>query len=417
MSEPNMPGLPFSGNDAEEEPEGAAVVCGDLNMLRCLAGRGIDLCVVAWDPDEVTLRSRYCEDGRLISPPTTGERAVEDLERVGNELGGRPVLYYGNDAMLLLISRYRERLSRCFRFRMPGAELVDDTVDKARFATLAEAHGLPVPRTLTHAEELSPEELLERVGLPCLLKPSSHTRWHAARAARGAPPMKALRAETESELVVAHEELRTYSDSFVAQQWIRGGDERILSYHAYLDAASQPLGEYCGKKIRTYPRDAGVSTYLELVREPRLLELGRAIAQQLSLVGPLKLDFKVDSETDVPYLLEVNARFTLWNRLGAACGVNLPLIAYRDLMGQRCECPRDYRTDIRWLSFSNDFRTFLRDYLPTGELSWSEWLGSYRGPKVYDVFAWNDPVPFGASLLQYPKALAARLAKSRHGAS
>jgi predicted ATP-grasp superfamily ATP-dependent carboligase len=140
----------------------------------------------------------------------------------------------------------------------------------------------------------------------------------------------------------------------------------------------------------------------------------------LCLVGPVKLDFKQDSRSGKLYLLEINARYTLWNYLGAVCGVNLPYTAYSSLLGKRCECSSNYRTDVRWLSFSNDLRAFLRDYYPAGELSWVQWLGSFRGRKVYDVFSWHDPVPFGTSLLQYSRALAARLTRAlnsdtRHG--
>jgi predicted ATP-grasp superfamily ATP-dependent carboligase len=395
---------------AEASPP--AVICGDLNMLRCFVGTTISTLVVASDPNEVTLRSRYCKESRLIAPTSQPEQAVADLEAIGRSYPERPVLYYGSDSMLLLVSNNRERLARFFRFRMPSAELIDATVDKTRFAELAARHELPTPRTVTQAERLDAAEIPERIGFPCLLKPSEHTRWHAARAAGGAPPLKAIRAEDARELEQACEELRRYCDSFIAQQWIRGGDDRIYSYHAWLSEASEPCIYFCGKKIRTYPKDTGVSTYLELVKEPRIAALGAEACRRLGLVGPVKLDFKQDEVTGEFYLLEVNARFTLWNYLGAASGVNLPLIAYMDLTGKRCESPHDYRTDVRWLSFSNDLRAFLRDYHPAGNLSFRQWLGSYRGPKIYDVFSWKDPAPFGASLLQYSRALAARLTRT-----
>ena len=93
-------------------------------------------------------------------------------------------------------------------------------------------------------------------------------------------------------------------------------------------------------------------------------------------------------------LLEVNARFNLWNRLGAVSGVNLPLIAYRDLTGGAVEPATEYQTRTRWLSFGDDARAFVRDYAPAGDLTTLDWLRSYRGSLVYDVFAWDDPQPF-----------------------
>src|SRR5215831_6788909 len=57
----------------------------------------------------------------------------------------RPVLFYEEDAQLLLVSRYRERLAQAFRFVVADAALVEDLVDKARFQDLAERLHLPVP--------------------------------------------------------------------------------------------------------------------------------------------------------------------------------------------------------------------------------------------------------------------------------
>jgi predicted ATP-grasp superfamily ATP-dependent carboligase len=153
-----------------------------------------------------------------------------------------------------------------------------------------------------------------------------------------------------------------------------------------------------------------VSTYLELVREPALRELGRWSARALELVGPVKLDFKHDPAADRFHLFEVNPRFTLWCYLGTACGVNLPKIAYSELVGEQVEVQHAYKTGVRWLSFGNDLRAFVRDYRPRGELSLGEWLRSFRGRKIYDVFSWRDPLPLGVSVYNYSRSVLARLA-------
>jgi predicted ATP-grasp superfamily ATP-dependent carboligase len=230
----------------------------------------------------------------------------------------------------------------------------------------------------------------------------------SARAALGEAPGKALRAETFGDLTVALDRARRYGVPFIVQEYIPGNEDCLYSYHAYRDGGGCVLGSYVGRKIRTYPRYAGVSTYLELVKEPHIAELGERILANLEIVGPVKLDFKRDARTGQVYLLEVNARFTLWNHLGAACGVNLPEIAYHDLIGERRPATSEYRTGVRWLSFGNDLRGFIREYRRSGALSWSDWLGTYRGKLVYDVFSWRDPMPFAASVWSYTRALATR---------
>lgn len=398
--------------DNKEHGYVPAVVCGDLNLLRCLADREIPLVVVASDSSEPTLRSRYAERTHLISEPSHAEQAVAELERIGREMPERPVLYYGTDAMLLLLSRHRARLEQLYRFMLPEPELVESCVDKNRFSELARRRDLPVPQSIASSEIGSARELLARMRLPCAFKPSVHIGWLRQRAEVDKVPKKAYRAETAAEVTRIYDDLVKTGSPFIVQQWISGGEEGIYSFHCYADERSRILGWFCGRKIRTYPKEAGVSTYLELVRDPKVAELGFEVVSRLGIVGPLKIDFKRDAITGELYVLELNPRFTLWCYLGKACGVNLPLFAYAHLAGAPLPAPRIYRTDIRWLSGGNDLRSFIRCYRPSGELSARDYIASLRSKKVYDVFSWRDPAPFIAAEVDYVKAASRRVARS-----
>ncbi len=384
-----------------------AVLLGDLNMLRCFAGTDVPVEVAASDPEEVTLKSRHCAKSRIIAPFAEVDRVLDDLERIGRDYPDKPVLYYGNDAQLLVISRHRQRLGRWFRFQMPAPDLIEALVDKSQFAELAPRAGIPVPATANSREATSADQILERVPLPCVIKPNCHIGWYAMRRAGG--PQKALRADTPEEFRRLYEEVLGHTNDFVVQQFIPGGEDLIYSFHAYIDAKGRSLGHYVGKKIRTYPMQAGVSTYLELIEDPRVVALGLDIVDRLGFSGPVKIDMKRDPRDDRFYVLELNPRYNLWHYLGARSGINLPLAAHADLSGQPVEPQTGYRTGVRWLSFGNDFRSFIRDYRPNGGVSIGDYLGSLRSEKVYDVFAWDDPVPWAASVLQYGKALGSRL--------
>lgn len=377
-----------------------AVLCGDLNMLRCFAGAGVPTLIVSSDARDVTFLSRHCgRTGVVASRWQSPERSLDDFVALRRRLATRPVLFYGDDATLLLISRNREVFARDYHFLMPPADLVETLVDKSRFAAYAEQLQLTVPRTMADEDIGRTGGALERLPLPCVIKPRHHIGWRPSLGQVGAKkPFKALRIERRAELERQMAEAAAVASGFILQEWIPGGEEQVYSYHAYVAEDGRLLGRYVGRKIRTYPMSAGVSTYLELIDDPEILRSGRDILERMGLVGPVKLDFKRHESTGKPYLLEVNPRFNLWNYLGAACGVNLPLVAYRERIGQPVEPELRYRTGVRWLSFGNDARAFLCDYGPAGELSLATWLRSLRGPKVYDVFAWDDPLPFFAEL-------------------
>jgi predicted ATP-grasp superfamily ATP-dependent carboligase/CelD/BcsL family acetyltransferase involved in cellulose biosynthesis len=385
-----------------------AVLHGDLNMLRCFAGSGVHTVVVASDPDAPCFFSRHCGQRRVIADARTEpDQALADLLDLGRLFEDRPVLYYGDDATLLLVSRGREALAARFRFLLPPAERVEALVDKQRFAALARERALPVPRTVTSAEAPTAGEILRVLSLPVILKPFCHLGFRTSKAVLDlrVGPIKALRADTEDELGHVITRLSTFSPAFVAQEYIPGGEDQVHTFHAYRDARGRTLGSFVGRKIRTYPREAGTSTFLELVSLPELTAIGFDVLDRLELPGVVKLDFKRDPRSGRFFLLEVNPRFNLWHHLGAASGVNLPLLAYRDLSGARVEPAGPPRLGLRWLSLADDARAFVRGYRPAGELTLTRWLRSLRGPKVYDVFAWDDASPF---LVDVARTLRAR---------
>lgn len=385
-----------------------AVLLGDLNMVRCFAESGVRTIVATSDRRDPVLRSRHAHLRAVIAPFDDTERVLADLEAIGRAHPERPTLFYGTDRQLLTLSRNRARLEPLFRMSLSPAELVEDLVDKSRFRSLARRFELPVPPTLASHEIASVRQVVEELPGPWIVKPSVHDRWFERTAGR-AGPKKALRADSPLELCQLLAGISLRVPEFVVQTYVPGGEDAVYSYHGYTDAGGRVLGHFVGKKIRTFPREAGVSTYLELVKEPAVVALGLEIVHKLGVRGPLKIDFKRDARSGRFYVLELNARFNLWHYLGGVCGVNLALIAHADLTGAPCTAPADYRTGVRWLSFGADLRSFLRSYRPSGELGWVSWLASLRGPKVYDVFAWNDPVPFLFGTLNYARALGKRL--------
>jgi len=54
----------------------------------------------------------------------------------------------------------------------------------------------------------------------------------------------------------------------------------------------------------------------------------------------------------------------------------------------------------RWISFGNDVRTLVREYAARGDLRVADVLDTYLKPKVYEIFAWDDPMPMVAHVAQ-----------------
>ena len=122
-----------------------ACVMGDMDLLRPLVLAGVP-CAVVTRAGVPSLYSRYAQS-RLVWDDCSKdtEVLVDALVRFGKAQSERPVLFYEEDAQVLLVSRHRERLAQAFRFVIADAQLVEDLLDKGRFQLLAERFEFPVP--------------------------------------------------------------------------------------------------------------------------------------------------------------------------------------------------------------------------------------------------------------------------------
>ncbi|HYR33286.1 MAG TPA: hypothetical protein VEQ87_03255 [Burkholderiales bacterium] len=373
-----------------------ALLLGGVNLVRALGLARIPVIVAAAEPFTPAMASRYCV-GRCALPPLAQRDAVaERLVRAGEALTGalctRVPLFYGDDDQLGLVQDFRDALSPYFAFVLADPALSRALHSKQLFQALAECRGLPVPRRL-HWDEL------EQFDAPVLVKPRVKTDWdrsavasqlfQGAGKARVFPDGAALLREPLAEAL--REEL-------AIQEYIPGDDRSLWSFHGFADEQGRLLAWFIGRKIRTYPPLTGDSSYLELAHHPQLAALGRELVPRLGLKGVFKMDFKRHAANGRFHLLEVNARFNLWHYLGAKGGVNLSQVAYDYTTRGRIPLPAPVRTGYRWLSPRLDYLAY-RSLAARGELTRTRWLASLLSArKVYDLFAWTDPMPFVAVL-------------------
>ncbi len=368
------------------------VLLGGLAIVRSLGAGGIPVLVASPNPEAPGRWSRYCS-GFIALPPAGGrEIVVEALAREGRRLaelhGGSVPLFYSNDDDLALVQDFRDVLVPHFALLLNERSLGEALLDKARFQVLAERLRLPVPRRIRW------EALAEERG-PVLVKPKLKTGWETSPVhgqlfggAGKARLFDSGRAARLDPLVQA------LAGQLAFQEYVPGGDASLWSYHGFAAPGGEVLAEFVGRKIRTFPALTGDSAYLRLERNAELARLGRDIAARLGLSGIFKMDFKRSDATGRFHLLEINARFNLWNYLGAKNGVNLPRVAYDFVVhGRRPQTGRA-ATRYRWLAWRYD-RLAFKELHSRRQLGIAGWLWSLvQAPKVYDVFAWSDPLPF-----------------------
>jgi predicted ATP-grasp superfamily ATP-dependent carboligase len=85
-------------------------------------------------------------------------------------------------------------------------------------------------------------------------------------------------------------------------------------------------------------------------------------------------------------------------------GINLPLIWYKDVIGQPVQPQTEFIEGIKWIHEERDLKTVMLYFLPEQKLTPWTWFRSYQGKRVYAYAAWDDPKPILSSLARIVKA-------------
>lgn len=367
-----------------------ACAIADTDVLRPLGLAGVRSACVAL-PEWAPAWSRFAaERVDWADSWEQGDELLRSLLAFAERQPEPPPLYVQQDRDLLFASRRRDELGRAFRLPLAAADTIEACVDKARFGELAARLDLPVPRsvpvTVAAGAEM-PELALE---YPAVLKPVTRREasWRPHNAGH-----KAVAVDSAAGLRREWPRLVRIGVDLVAQELVPGGEERIESYHAYVDERGEVAGEFAGRKLRTLPPRFGDTTALEITAAGDVLELGRECVRRLGLRGVAKLDFKRAPAGQLR-LLEVNPRFNLWHHPGALAGVNLPALVYADLTGRPRPPVTRVRAGVTWSVPWDDLRAVRALGQPLG--AWVRWQARCD---ARHVIALDDPLPFLRTVL------------------
>lgn len=114
------------------------------------------------------------------------------------------------------------------------------------------------------------------------------------------------------------------------------------------------------------------------------------------------IEYKYDPRDQGFKIIEPTVgRPDLQSYVAVANGINIPYVAYCDLIGQsisQLDHPAHIGS-VKWVNEWSEYRS-ARFYRKRGDLTLKEWYTSLRGPKKYALFSLSDPLPFVFTLKQ-----------------
>jgi D-aspartate ligase len=358
-----------------------------LGVTRSLGEAGVRVTgveVARWAPE---FFSRYCDPLVCPSPDAEPERVLDLLLAEGEKLDRPAVLLPASDAFVRFMSRHRDELRRWFLFALPPPCVLEALVDKWQQYQMAVRAGIPCPRTFHPGSMAEVACIKDQIDYPALLKPCVSHLWAPVFGTKG------FRIDGPTDLERRLAEIAPSGLDVIVQAIVPGPNTNHYVVRPYFDDSNRPLALYVYRKIRQYPTDFGNGALVETVHAPDAAELGTRLLERLHYRGIASIEFKRDARTGELTLIEINPRSAMSNIVGTRCGVNLPLIAYLDLTGQKPAPRTEYREGVRYIELGKDFRAFL-DYYRRGELGPVEWARSVMTARVFPYFDWHDPLPF-----------------------
>ena len=360
-----------------------------LTAVRCLGREGISVRGFDVAAKRAGFRSRYCTAQVCPDPLHEPEDLVRFLRQRAGEGPQKVVLLPTSDLFFLFLSRHRAQLADRFLMNLPSADVAEDVVNKRRLYELAAANETPFPQSYfpgTYDEALAVKDSLR---YPAFIKPYWGHQWR--RYFGGLH--KGFKVESSDQFLARFREVLDSGHPAMVQSYIASPDDDLLSLSLYISQAGEVLAAFPRKQVRQYPPNSGTVSLAVSQRLPELVANGTRFCRAIGYRGIAGLEYKLDREDNQYKLLDFNPRLMLSDSLTAYCGINLPLMQYLDVTSQRPAARFEYTEGVKWLESMADFQSF-KQYHERGELGFKDWLNSWRGARVFALFAWDDPLPF-----------------------
>jgi D-aspartate ligase len=328
--------------------------------------------------------SRHLTGFELVPGPEVeqGAALADALLAMAGRFDDRPVLFPTNDDWVLALARHRDRLEPHFRYPFASYDVVQRALSKTELYRACEARGIACPRSW-YLDEGDPAD---EVPYPCVLKPDDSRGFYDAFRAK----VFVVRSPAEFRARVAEAAERGLT--LVAQEWVDTRPGGFWSVASYLSPDGTPRGVFTGRKLEQWPPDFGTSCLADAQWDPAIAAAGVSVLQELGYSGISEIEFVQDARTGEHLLLDVNTRAWKWIGLPIAAGIDLPLLAYRDAVGQPFDAGRQV-DGARWM--------FLRDYVqlvrargvqvPEAQVTKDEWTALLAGRPTSLVDGVHDP--------------------------
>ncbi|MFC2061053.1 hypothetical protein ACFLUV_00915 [Elusimicrobiota bacterium] len=371
-----------------------------LSIARSLGKRGIPIYGVSSSSGAPGSFSKYVT--HLLSPPSVvyeKEKFLDFMMSLGKEINEKSMLFITDDEYIMTISQYRDTLSQYYNFALPPHDLVEKMLGKSESYKLTMDNNMLSPLTYFIDDDSKLEDIADRMKYPCIIKPQLSHLWREEYGEK-----KVFVVNTKKELIEAYKETSRHGLKVIIQEIIPGDEDGIYEFSAFFNSESEPLAYFCCRKIRQYPPDFGIASMCVSEYRKDIVELSVDFLRRIKYQGLVEIEYKLHEETKAPVFIEANIRSSFIGELSIVSGIDLPYIAYMNIMrGYNEKEPANFTFEdgIKLLNIKLDIGTFFRRR-KNNPINLVDWIMSYRAPKyAHTYFSLYDLKPFLAVYYEF----------------
>lgn len=324
-----------------------------LAVVRSLGGAGCTVHVCSERGRSLAGASRFCQTDSVapnpLTDPTGFARAVGVLVR---ELKADVLVPISEPALLAVVETAEQ---------FPGTLIVaprlhafEEICNKALVLDRAAECGIAVPRQVALADPHDPAA--SAVVFPVALKPSRSIGERRGQRVKTSVRYASDRVELDSVLA----EFDAAAFPVLAQQRIVGPGIGVF----LLRWEGRILAQFAHRRLREKPPSGGVSVYRESIAlDPELFDRSCRLLESFDWSGVAMVEYKIQAETGVPYLMEINGRFWGSLQLAVDSGVDFPVLLLAAASGKPRPAVHRWKVGVRsrwWWGDVDQLLTRLR---------------------------------------------------------
>jgi predicted ATP-grasp superfamily ATP-dependent carboligase len=277
---------------------------GTVGAIRSFGRAGVPVYAIVEDAFTPAALSRYLT-GKFVWPTNGNESEeylLEGLSRIGAQLGGGVLAIPSDDEAAVFLAEHAAKLREWFVIPEIDPSLPRRLASKRGLFGLCRKYDIPTPHSWFPSSRERARTFAHRAEYPLIVKNVDPFLRLNQRAVPGTTTV-----HDEEELLAL---IETFPDARTAmfQEYIPVEDAEDWIFHGYFDVNAEPVVQFIGIKLRSWPPRAGVTTYARIVRNDELAEMSTRFCREIGYHGVVDLDWRFDRRDGQYKLVDFNPR-------------------------------------------------------------------------------------------------------------